>query len=64
MQQRAWGNPFNESLTADQALRTGGVGVCYVAAQPEASKQQTAEGRARYRGEFEAPRVPPGTGPS
>ena len=28
-------------------LRTGSVGVCYVAAQPKAAKRQTSEGRAQ-----------------
>ena len=47
--QQGGGSPFNDSpTTADPALRTGSVGVCYVAAQPKATKQQTSEGTAAY----------------
>lgn len=52
------------STTADHTLGTGSVGVCYVAAQPKATKQQTSEGRAHYRGGVSSMSGPPEAGPS
>lgn len=63
--QQGGGSPFNDSpTTADPALRTGSVGVCYVAAQPKATKQQTSEGTAGYGGGASSTSCPPETGPS
>lgn len=63
--QQGGGSPFNNSpTTADPALRAGSVGVCYVAAQPKATKQQTSEGRAGYGAAGSSTSCPPETGPS